>query len=120
MKNLAIVFSFVVALFSDAGAMQSEVLGNASEKLNIVRYEVKGNSQFEAIQAPSESKIRVRGIFGPGVMIAQNININGIKLQYNTNPNELKRYLSIFWKVNANSILHREESISRETFSSLF
>ncbi len=119
MKNLIIIFSFVVALFFNVDAMQSEILNNASEKLSVVRYEIRKNSQFEAIQAPSESKVYVRGVFGPGVMIAKSININGIVLQYDMAPNDFKMALSRLWRVNANSISYREDSMSKEFFSSM-
>ena len=55
--------------------MKIKVLNNDSANLSIVRYEVRGNPLFEAVQAPSEKKIRVRGIFGPGIMISKSINI---------------------------------------------
>jgi len=120
MKNLALIFAFAVAMCSESSAMQNRVLKNDSTKLNIVRYEVKENPMFEAVQAQSESKIRVRGIFGPGIMIAKNININGIRLNYDMAPNDVKLSLSRLWRVNFNSISSHEETITKEVFSNLF
>lgn len=120
MKDLVLIFALAVAMCSETGAVQNKVLSNDSAKLNIVRYEVRGNPLFEAVQAPSEKKIRVRGIFGPGIMISKSININGIRLEYDMVPNDVKLSLSRLWRVNFNSISSREETITREIFSSLF
>jgi hypothetical protein len=120
MKNLALIFTLVFATFFDANAMQNSMPSNASNRLNIVRYEVKGNSQFEAIQAPSENKVRVRGILGPGIIIAKNINVNGIKLKYDMIPNDFKLALSRLWRVSANSISYHEETASKDVLSNLF
>ena len=53
-------------------------------------------------------------------MISKSININGIRLEYDMVPNDVKLSLSRLWRVNFNSIFSREETITREIFSSLF
>ena len=80
MRNLALIFGFVIALFSDAGAMQTENLGNNLKGIPVILYKVNVQPPVEVLQVRSKNIVQLGGIISKAINISCK-EYNGIPMQ---------------------------------------
>lgn len=63
MKNLALIFLLVIALFSDVNAMPSECqTNNSQDSIPVTLYTVRHRPPIEVLVVPSMEKVKLGGI----------------------------------------------------------
>ncbi len=122
MKNLAMIFAFVV-MFFNSNAMQSEQSGCSQEGVHVVLYKVNVQPPVEVLQIPSKKIIQLGG------MISESIEIdckeyNGIKMsgpiniRYDMTKEEVGRSLCTAFGVD--SIRFGEGIMPMDFYSRMF
>ena len=123
MKNLALIFTLVFAIFFDAHTMTPEESSHDQKGVPAVLYRVNVRPPIKVLQVPSKKVIRLGGI------ISQSISINckeynGIKMNapidisYDMTKEQLGRSLCMSFGVD--SIGFREGIMPMDVYSRLF